>query len=227
MREYKNAEDGRQSLSYVQFSAEDMDSLAARDERLGEFMKLAGPLRRRRVSDPFLGLIRAIMGQQISSAAHRAVWERFVAAFPEAKPETIATAPLESLRAPGLSSRKAEYVRAIAGKFVSGEYDGEKMKRTSDDELRTLLTRAKGIGDWTVDMALIFTFGRPDVLSRADFGIRKGMRMLYGEAETAAETFERRRRLYSPRGSLASFYLWEVASGKYAAYPDPGAKKGK
>ncbi|MEF2676781.1 MAG: DNA repair protein, partial [Bilophila wadsworthia] len=64
---------------------------------------------------------------------------------------------------------------------------------------------------WTAEMLMIFSLCRPDVLSWGDLGIRRGMALLYGDRELTRERFERRRKRYSPYGSVVSLYLWSIA----------------
>ncbi|HRR90224.1 MAG TPA: DNA-3-methyladenine glycosylase 2 family protein, partial [Eubacteriales bacterium] len=67
---------------------------------------------------------------------------------------------------------------------------------------------------WTAEMLMIFSLGRPDVLSFGDFAIKKGLKLLYGHKEITKELFEKYRRRYSPYCSVASFYLWAMAGGE-------------
>ena len=73
------------------------------------------------------------------------------------------------------------------------------------------LSALNGIGVWTAEMLRIFSLCRPDVLSWGDLGIRRGMALLYGDRELTRERFERRRKRYSPYGSVVSLYLWSIA----------------
>ncbi|MDE5831990.1 MAG: hypothetical protein K2H64_03245, partial [Desulfovibrio sp.] len=169
--------------------------------------------------------IHAIAGQQVSAAAHRAVWNRLLAAYPNPDPGTLARANPEELRECGLSRNKAVYIIGAAVRFASGEFAN--LERLSDEEIIAKIVSLRGAGIWTAEMTLIFTFRRRDVVSRADFGIRKGMRTVYGLEELTAEEFAKRAKNYSPLGSLASLYLWEAASGRYPGFADPAAKKVK
>ncbi|MGH8115585.1 MAG: DNA-3-methyladenine glycosylase family protein, partial [Rhodanobacteraceae bacterium] len=73
------------------------------------------------------------------------------------------------------------------------------------------LTAVRGVGRWTVEMLLIFTLGRPDVLPLDDLGVRKGFRVTYGmRSLPAARTLERAGRLWTPYRSVASWYLWRA-----------------
>lgn len=72
----------------------------------------------------------------------------------------------------------------------------------------------KGIGEWTAEMLLIHSLQRADVLSYKDLGIRRGIMRLYGLEELSKQEFNVYRKRYSPYGTVASIYLWEISSRK-------------
>ena len=127
----------------------------------------------------------------------------------------------------GLSARKADYIFDLARRAASGEFDAEALRVMSDEEAAEYLCRLRGVGLWTAEMLLTFTLQRRDVLSFGDFGIRRGLRMLYRHREIDRERFERYRRRYSPCGTLAAMYLWEIAGGALPGAADPAAAEKK
>ena len=204
----------------------EMAHLAARDPALGRLMEALGPLRRERLPDPFMALAHAIAGQQISGAAHATVWRRLLDAFPRFTPETLAAASPEALRACGLSLRKAGSLREIARRAVSGGLDLAGLAALDDTALCAALCELPGVGQWTAEMLMIFCLGRKDVLSLGDFGIRKGLRMLYNKRELTPAFLARCKKRYSPCASAASLYLWALAGGAGGPeYSDPAHKK--
>lgn len=208
-------------------SADELACLAARDGRLGRAIELIGPIARQTHSGAFRGLAHAICGQQISAKAHKSVWTRFCAAFPPEDPAAAASAALEDIKKCGLSLRKAGYIQNIAALFARKELSDEELKSLDEDALRERLTLLPGVGKWTADMLLIFTFQRKNILCYEDLAIRKGLRALYGGQEITPSFFERCRRLYSPLGSAASMYLWEIAGGAFPHWKDPAAEAKK
>jgi DNA-3-methyladenine glycosylase II len=85
------------------------------------------------------------------------------------------------------------------------------LSRLSDDEIVERLTECRGVGRWTVEMFLMFTLARPDVLPVDDFGVRNGFRLAYGRREMPkpkelAEFGER----WRPYRTTASWYLWRA-----------------
>jgi 3-methyladenine DNA glycosylase/8-oxoguanine DNA glycosylase len=83
------------------------------------------------------------------------------------------------------------------------------LAKIHDDEIVERLTTIRGVGPWTVEMLLIFTLGRPDVLPVTDYGVRKGFALTYrrGKLPTPAELLEHGER-WRPYRSVAAWYLW-------------------
>jgi DNA-3-methyladenine glycosylase II len=180
---------------------------------LKEYGSPDGVLRRRgrRPTDAYGALLRSIVGQQLSTKAARTIYERLTAMYDDRAPtpaELIATDP-EDLRAVGLSRAKAAYLRDLAERIEDGEVDLDHISELPDDEVSEQLTAVKGLGQWTVDMFLIFHLGRPDVLPVGDLGIRRAAQIAYGlkELPDPAE-LERIAEPWRPHRSLACLYLW-------------------
>lgn len=165
---------------------------------------------------PYQSLIRAIVHQQLSGKAAATILGRFEKLssgnhFP--RPEEIVKASTEALRAAGLSRAKASYVQDVAQKTLDGfipsldECDG-----LDNEELIERLTAIKGVGRWTVEMLLIFNFGRPDVLPLGDLGVRRGYEIAYKKTESASvQELEKQGELWSPFRTTAALYLWRTA----------------
>lgn len=191
--------------------------LSKKDPYLREVIERLGPIERPMREDLFEALIRQIVGQQISIKAMWTVWGRFKEKFGQLTPEILLAATPEEIQACGISFRKVAYIQSAAQAVATKEVDLEKLTEKTDEEVIQELTKLKGIGRWTAEMLLIFTLGRPDVLAWDDLAIHRGMRMVYHHRRITPALFEKYRRRYSPYGSTASLYLWEVAMG---ALPD-------
>jgi DNA-3-methyladenine glycosylase II len=195
-------------------------TMAALIERIGK-IDLATRLERRkeeRPGDAYGALLRAIVGQQLSTKAARTIYLRVLDLFAGATPtpEQLLEASEQDLRGCGLSGRKTEYVRDLAAHVLSGELELDRLDRLGDEEVIEEIVAVRGLGRWTAEMFLLFHLQRPDVLSGGDLGIRKAVQLEYGLEEMptptrAVEIGER----WSPHRSLASLYLWEslAASG--------------
>jgi 3-methyladenine DNA glycosylase/8-oxoguanine DNA glycosylase len=95
---------------------------------------------------------------------------------------------------------------------LEGVVPGTKqIQRMSDEEIIERLTTIRGVGRWTVEMLLIFTLGRPDVLPVDDFGIRSGYTIAFRKRKmpSAKEILKRGER-WKPYRSIASWYLWRA-----------------
>jgi DNA-3-methyladenine glycosylase II len=155
------------------------------DPALATAINAIGPcrLRLRAPAHPFNSLLRAIVYQQLSGKAASTIYGRFAALFPSPQgiePGRLLELPDEPLRAAGLSRNKLLAVKDLALKTLEGVVPGSGgLDELSDDEIVARLTTVRGIGRWTVEMLLIFTLGRPDVLPVDDLGVRKGFRSTY------------------------------------------------
>jgi len=167
---------------------------------------------------PYETLTRAIAHQQLNGRAAETILGRFVALFPEngrfPSPEAVLAMRPTALRRVGFSGAKVLAVRDIARHAVSGVVPTTRgCARLTDDELIERLVQIRGVGRWTVEMLLLFTLGRPDVLPVDDFGVRDGYRIAYGlpEPPTPKELRAYGER-WSPYRSVAARYLWMVAN---------------
>src|SRR3712207_3850541 len=167
--------------------------------------------RRGRPGDAYGALVRSIVGQQLSTKAARTIYERLTALFGGRTPtprELLDVDP-DEIRAAGLSRAKAAYLRDLAQHVEDGELDLELLPELSDEEISEQLIAIKGLGQWTVDMFLIFHLGRPDILPVGDLGIRRAVELGYGldELPTPAE-LTKIAEPWRPYRSLACLYLW-------------------
>jgi len=199
--------------------------LAGLDEDWQRLVALAGPcgIQRREQREPYEALVRAVAHQQLHGNAAAAILARLMASFPHAgfpSPEQLAAADETQLRSCGMSMAKVTAIRGIAAATLAGTVPSARLAADmSDQELITRLTSLKGIGRWTVEMLLIFTLGRNDVLPVDDFGVREGWRLLKNLPEqpkpkALAVIGEQ----WNPYRSIAAWYLWQAAAlGKSGA----------
>jgi DNA-3-methyladenine glycosylase II len=196
-------------------------TMAALIDRLGK-LDIATRLRRRkeeRPADAYGALLRAIVGQQLSTKAARTIYLRVLDLFggTTPSPEQLLEASEGDLRACGLSGRKTEYVRDLARHVLSGELELDRLPELEDEQVIEEIFAVRGLGRWTAEMFLLFHLQRPDVLSGGDLGIRKAIQVEYGleEMPTPTRVLEIGEP-WRPHRSLASLYLWE----SLAAVPD-------
>lgn len=193
------------------YGQQEVEHLIRRDKKLGEAIKRIGRLEREVIPDLFTALINSIVSQQISSKAALTVWNRLQNKLADINARTIYEASPDVIQECGLSIRKVGYMKGIAEAVLQNELDLSALSHLPDHEIIVQLSQLKGVGVWTAEMLLIFSLQRPDVVSWGDQGIRRGMMNLYGLNNLGKEQFDRYRKRYSPYGSVASLYLWEIA----------------
>ena len=198
--------------------SEGIEHLRAADPVMaGLIERFGGPeevraARGRRPGDAYGALVRAIVGQQLSTTAARSIFDRLVEHFGGHTPtprELLDADPEEMRAAAGLSRAKVTFLRDLAEHVEDGELELERLAELPDEEVTERLVAVKGLGPWTVHMFLIFHLGRPDVLPVGDLGIRKAAQALYGLGEPPAPAeLERIAEPWRPHRTLASLYLW-------------------
>jgi DNA-3-methyladenine glycosylase II len=167
---------------------------------------------RQRPRDHYGTLVRTIVGQQLSTKAAGAIYERLRAKFGGRNPtpdEVLAIDPEELRTAAGLSHAKVGYLRSLAEHVLDGSLELNKLNRLPDEEAIAKLVAVKGIGVWSADMFLMFHLGRPDILAVGDLGIRRAFMLTYGLAELPGpEEMERIAEPWRPHRTLACLFLW-------------------
>ena len=224
-------------LTYFAYSDAELDSLKAKDTRLAGVIERIGRIKREVDSDLIASVVHHIIAQQISTKAQESIWARFCDRFgakksvkqkarnlaPQSKLniESLISAGVDNLRSCGVSARKAEYIIDFARKVQTREFDIERVKQMSDKEAIDELVKLRGIGVWTAEMILLFCLQRKDILSYDDLALQRALKLLYGingegkQDKIPKNVFETYRAKFSPYGSIASLYLWEIASTKF------------
>jgi DNA-3-methyladenine glycosylase II len=221
-----------------------VQELSSADPKLAKLIALAGPFTLRLASQqsPFEALTESIIYQQLHGKAAAAIHRRLIASFeadcgagvhPSA--QQLLDCPNEQLRGAGLSHNKALALRDLAAKTLDGTVPTlAAIKKMSNEEIIGHLIQVRGIGQWTVEMLLMFRLGRPDVLPVSDYGVRKGFALTFlglkptqkvtPDLLATREQMERRAKKWAPWRSVASWYLWracDLAAGKIV---QPGAQ---
>ncbi len=188
-----------------------------RDPALKAVIRQIGPCTLRPVKrEPYEALVRAITHQQVHGRAAEAILGRFIALYPGHDfPPAVAVleTSVEAMRGCGLSGNKVAAIRDIAEKAVAGLVPTRRAAaRLSDDRLIEQLVQIRGVGRWTVEMMLIFTLGRPDILPIDDFGVREGWRVATGaDSQLKPKELAVIGEAWGPWRSIAAWYLWRAA----------------
>lgn len=169
-------------------------------------------------------LVRAIVGQQLSTRAAAAIYRRLADRYGgrEPTPQEILADDPDELRSVGLSRAKVVFLRSLAEHVMDGSLELERLDELPDEEVIARLTAVKGIGTWSAHMFLMFHLQRPDVLAVGDLGIRKAMVSTYGlDALPAPAEMEAIAACWRPYRTLACRYLWRSLDPESTAEPDP------
>ena len=166
--------------------------------------------------EPYEALVHAISHQQVHGNAARAIMGRLLAlhagpGFPP--PEFILALPVEAMRGCGFSGSKVAAIRDIAEKAAGGLVPSHAdAQRLDDAALIERLVAIRGVGRWTVEMLLMFTLARPDILPVDDFGVREGYRLAAGlEAQPRPRALAEIGLAWAPHRTVAAWYLWRRA----------------
>lgn len=208
-------------MKYFSYGGREMEYLRRKDKRLRCVIDRLGHVERACHDDLFEAVVHSILGQQISTKAHESLWRRLQAGEGRLDAPKLLALGRDHLQAYGTTYRKADYILDFAQKVDSGAFDLGAVARMDDGAAVEALSSLRGVGVWTAEMILLFCLQRPDIFSYGDFGIRRGLRMIYRHRELPRERFERYRRRFSPYCSVASLYLWAVAGGAVPELSDP------
>lgn len=167
-----------------------------------------------RTENPLRSLVRAIVYQQLSGKAAGTIYGRMatrIGADEQMEPGHLLAVSAEDLRGAGLSQSKAAYLHNIARHFEEHQLTLEHMDALPDEVLRAELVGIKGVGQWTVDMFMMFALVRPDIWPAGDLGVQKGAQIAHGltslpkpkEMPALAESWR-------PYRSAAAWYMWRI-----------------
>ena len=183
--------------------------LMKRDRVMKKLIPQFGDMQLAGRGDPFLTLVRSIVGQQISVKAAEAVWQRFLQACSTCTPGFVLSAGKEGLCDCGLSRRKVEYILDLADHFKHNRVHFDKWEAMPDEAVIGELTGIRGIGRWTAEMFLIFNLLRPNVLPLDDVGLMKGISACYFSGEPVSRSDAREVAAnWEPWRTVATWYLW-------------------
>ena len=198
-------------MAYFVYGETELEHLKRKDKKLGAAIERLGFIEREVIPDVFFALCDSIIGQQISGAAARAIRGRVEAKTGGITPANILALTEEELRACGLSARKVMYLQSAATAVETGTLNLGELETLPDEEVIQKLVSLPGIGVWTAEMLMLFSLGRPNIVSYGDLAIRRGMMNLYGLKQLPKDKFLRYCKRYAPYGSVASLYLWALS----------------
>ena len=159
----------------------------------------------------FESLVRAVIGQQLSTKAAHTIWCRFVALYDgELNPEVVVQEAAEVHRSVGVSGQKHGYIMDLCRHYLADPASFDAVGQCTDQEVITSWTKVKGLGPWTVQMHLMFQLSRPDVFPVDDLGVRRAMEKGLSIPKDSPKTvYAKRALVWSPFRTAASRLLWE------------------
>ena len=202
-------------MSNSQYYAEATQFLSAIDDDWANLIATVGAcgFTPKAERDPYEALVRAVAYQQLHAKAGDAILGKFIQHFGQfPTPEKLIAAQFDDLRTCGFSGRKIETLKAIADGAMSGLVPPRDIAdRLTNEVLIARLITLKGIGQWTVEMMLMFTLKRMDILPADDFAVVEGYKRLK-KLETAPKRKEMAEigQAWRPHRTIASWYLWRV-----------------
>lgn len=186
------------------------------DKDWAELITIIGPctFESKPEREPYEALVRAVAYQQLHGKAGDAIIKRFLHIYDDAfpAPNQLLATEFDALRACGFSGRKIETIKGIAEGAMSGLVPTRNIAESMPDEdLIECLIELKGIGRWTVEMLLIFTMERMDILPADDYGVVEGYKRLKKMAiAPKRKDMHEIAKAWSPHRTIASWYLWRV-----------------
>ena len=200
--------------------------LGRSDRALDRIIEVIGPGKPSRLGSaqtPFATLLRSIVYQQLSGKAAGTIHRRLLGLFPGRRPNARGLLALDddALRGAGLSRPKILAVRDLAAKAAARRIPSRRVLDGMEDEaIIERLTEIRGVGRWTVEMLLIFTLDRPDVLPVTDLGVRRGF-MVCRRTDALPEPADllAQGEIWRPYRSVASWYLWRASELSPASLP--------
>jgi len=189
--------------------------LRQRDETMGRLIRLVGKteVRSEQSASVFQSLVRAIAYQMISTKAAAAIHGRLIEQCDsDLQPEKLLLLGEQQLRETGFSRAKVASLLDLAEKCHNGTVpDDPMLDDMSDKELTKCLTQVRGIGEWSVQMLMIFNLRRADVFPATDLGVRRGHMLAYSlEEMLSAKDLKDISEVWQPYRSVAAWYLWRA-----------------
>lgn len=206
---------------YFEYGREALEYLS-KDAKMKAVIESIGEIHREVDTDLFSSVIHHIVGQQISTKAQATIYQRLHDLLGVINVDTVLECDDERLQSVGLTYRKVSYIKDFCEKVKTKEIVLDDLYKMDDAEVIQVLSSLKGIGRWTAEMILLFCMQRQDIFSYDDLGIQRGLRMIYHHRKITRPLFEKYRRRFSPYGSVASLYIWEVSKGAIDGMKDYG-----
>ena len=195
-----------------------IEHLRKTDKKLAKIIKEYPEPKINKTKLYFQSLVRNIIYQQLSTKSAFAIHSRFKKLFssPRINPKDVISISINNLKEIGLSRQKINYIHILANEWPAISKKFADIDSLDDNTIGTELMKVKGIGQWTVDMFLIFSLARPDVFPTGDLVIQKGYAKLYNMKNLPKkDEMLKGSQKWKPYRTLACLYLWEIIDGPF------------
>lgn len=160
-------------------------------------------------SNSFTTLIHIILEQQVSLASARAALNKLKQKLGVITPKKLLLLSDAEMKACYFSRQKTVYARHLAETIISKQISLKKLPLLTDDEIRTRLKEVKGIGDWTVDVYLLFVLQRADIFPTGDLAMMNALKEVKKlRPGTEKEEIIRLSEHWQPYRSIATMLFW-------------------
>ncbi len=189
-----------------------------KDSKMNQLIRIYDPPILKPQDDYFYSLVRSIVFQQLNGKVAKIIFMRFIKLLPVNKINSRNVLMLDNneMKKAGLSFQKINYIKNLAHFFNENLFDKKSIEKMSDEEIIELLIKIKGVGQWTIDMFLMFTLNRLDVMPYSDLAIKKGMKSLFSLNELPRKNEMKRLSInWSPYRTIACMYLWKSVDDSF------------
>jgi DNA-3-methyladenine glycosylase II len=180
--------------------------LISKDEKLKYILENFGnPIIQKR-QEGFASLCHIILEQQVSIASAKACYDKLENYFQQVTPENIYNSTAEELKSCGISRQKIIYLKDLASKVLNNEINFESFASKTETQIREELIKIKGVGNWSIEVYLMFCLQAPDIIPLGDIAIKNTLKELYN-----CETTEEMQQIsnnWKPFRTFASFTIW-------------------
>ena len=154
-------------------------------------------------------LINSIIGQQISVTAAKSIKNKFFNLHNNITPPNILNLDMRLIKKCGLSKQKSMYIKNISSFFIKNKNFLKNIKKYDELFIKEKLIQIKGVGNWTADMFLMFSFGSPNIFPDGDLGFLKAISKEYKkDLPLNINYLSKLKKRWSPYNSIATWYLW-------------------
>lgn len=160
----------------------------------------------------FETLVLLILEQQVSIDSAKATFLKLKAKQPNLNPESLVIFSDEEFRSLGVSRQKTSYIKALSLSIINNHLDLESLATKSAEQVREELIKIKGVGNWTIDIYLMFSLQAQDIIPLGDIAVINTIKELLDiNDKQEMEIYVSK---WGPYRSFATYLLWHYYLSK-------------